>query len=1286
MSKITERTPALSIDKSKIRIPPNIILADPDFEQSREVDLLIGAEIFWSLLIGSPTRFKPNQPFLQETIFGHIVSGKVSTVENRNQNLSCNILSLSADLQLNEQVANFWQQESVDEPNFGESCIVLQLLRSQTVKEPTVYTTQGRMRPAIKTKSELDHYTIESHFLENTHRDVQGKFMVRLPFKDQATLGHSRGLALKQFYSLERRLARNPLLKLNYQNFMREYLALNHMELVPTKELGIPKTFYLPHHPVFKQTQDGPQIRVVFNASIKSYNNLSLNDVLMTGPTIQGDLFSLLCRFRTYQYVLSGDITKMYRMILVDEQDTNYQRIFWRISNDEPVQTFMLKTLTYGTTCAPYLAVRCLQQLAAEAQNTYPLASEIINRDFYMDDLLTGSNSVEQIVLIRDQLSQILIKGGFKLCKWASNIPAESVVAESEPLTSVSWNKESEVKVLGFFWHCQNDELRYQVNIPLIESEQISKRHILSSVAKIFDPLGLVNPVIVKAKILLQGLWKLKLNWDEPVPPTFQNAWTKFVNELKDLRNYNITRKLIISYPYMAVEIHGFSDASTKAYGAAIYIRVIYQSGDVSVRLACAKSRVAPLNTVTLPRLELNAAVLLIKLFIKVNSILNLNVDRRYFWTDSTIVLAWLAESPNNWKPYVANRVAYVKKHSLIAEWHHVCSKDNPADMVSRGLLPRQLNQSTLWWHGPTWLRQTSNNWPSLSDNEYEEVALNTERKSLVTINVVNIDPEQQTKIKGALSVEELNEAQTIIFKHIQVRAFPEYFTGNPIKAKQYKLSKLDPFVDSNGFLRVGGRLKNAPISFDKRFPILLPRNHHVSKTIIRHMHERELHAGTSGTVTAVRQKFWPLGARDTTKKIIHHCTKCSRVNPKPFTQKMGNLLRQRVQLTRPFHVSGVDYAGPFLIKEGQTRNAKEVKAYIALFICFSTKPVHLELVGDLTSEGFLAALKRFTSRRGAERQLFRAQAFQNKITERLTCQNIKFHFILPRSPHFGGLWERAVRSVKQHLQRVVGDTNLNYEEFYTVLTAIEACLNSRPITPISCDPNDLNALTPGHFLIGAPITAHAEEDLTVIPSNRLSRWRRVQQLQQHFWKRKEYLSQLQCRPKGQRGPATAIDVGTLVVLMEENLPPMQWKLGRIAELHPGEDSVVRVVTVKTANGLFKRSVKKRISSHASGVRVGVRQSLSAFIGTLKSLVVNNFFARPLPTAKKIPMKYILTTLSLSNKKNKDRNINITYVAGYLVRVCLKETHNCKDCLASLTPRDSPGGMEFIEAKQYTNA
>ncbi|GFT45987.1 integrase catalytic domain-containing protein [Trichonephila clavipes] len=311
----------------------------------------------------------------------------------------------------------------------------------------------------------------------------------------------------------------------------------------------------------------------------------------------------------------------------------------------------------------------------------------------------------------------------------------------------------------------------------------------------------------------------------------------------------------------------------------------------------------------------------------------------------------------------------------------------------------------------------------------------------------------------------------------------------------------------------------------------------------------------------------------------------------------MSDLPSSRNSPAPAFMRCGVDYAGPFQIKTIKGRGSKSFKAYIALSVCFATRAIHLELVTDLSADAFIAALKRFISRRGkcsdiysdcgsnfvgAKRKLMefeklaKSDNYNQNVSKFLTDNGIKWHQNVPGAPHMGGLWEAGIKSTKYNLKRVVGETKLTYEEFETFLTEIEACLNSRPLTPISNDQNDLSALTPGHFIIGRPLTSIPEPNYIDSNNSYLTRWQQIQKLVQQFWKRwhKEYLTRLQQRPKWLL-PTKNFQVNDLCLIKDDNLPPTRWKMGRIVQLYPGLDNKVRVVNVKTSDGILKRNITK---------------------------------------------------------------------------------------------------------------
>lgn len=375
------------------------------------------------------------------------------------------------------------------------------------------------------------------------------------------------------------------------------------------------------------------------------------------------------------------------------------------------------------------------------------------------------------------------------------------------------------------------------------------------------------------------------------------------------------------------------------------------------------------------------------------------------------------------------------------------------------------------------------------------------------------------------------------------------------------KLISLSPFIDQDGILRVGGRLKNLDVSFNAKHPIILPKAHILSDKIIRETHVRYLHPGPTLQISILRQRFWILNCRNAVKYQINKCVECRRLKAATSRQLMGSLPQSRVTPSRPFLHTGVDYAGPLYIKSRLGKGRIPItKGYICVFICFATKAIHIELSHDMTAEAFIAALRRFTARRGipieiisdngtnfvgAKRQLGELYEvykhnFSNNLISNFLLQNeIKFTFNPPSSPHFGGLWESGVKSVKHHLNRVTKGAMMTVQEAETLLVQIEGLLNSRPLCPMTDDVDDLCALTPAHFLIGEPITAIPEPSLEHLAVNRLSRWQNVQARMQSFWKQwqTQYLHTLQQRRKWNQKNKN-LKVSDLVIIKDENLPP----------------------------------------------------------------------------------------------------------------------------------------------------
>ncbi|XP_037805276.1 uncharacterized protein LOC119599551 [Lucilia sericata] len=924
--------PDNELDVSSWNLPPNTELADENFFKSKRIDLLIGTETFFDILAVGQIKLGPNLPKLHKTLFGWIVAGRYVSKQPNICGSSC-MLSIEEDIDLKLQ--RLWE---IDEVQSGSNDLTPE-------------------------QSEC-----ETFFNDTVHRESSGRIVVKLPFKESPdALGLSRNMALKRFVSQERRFARDSNLKSQYVAFMKEYEDFGHMSLVRSPRLHEPH-YFIPHHCVFKPNSTSTKLRVVFDASCPSSSQKSLNDLLMVGPTIQDELYKILLRFRLHRFALTADIVKMYRQVLIDSQDRKFQYILWRNSEEEEIRTYHLNTVTYGMSAAPYLAIKSLHYLADQYMDQFELGAKTIKSSFYVDDFLCGSDTLEELSRMKQEVNEILIRGSFQLDKWHSN---HRDFQDDKTVKDLNIEDSAVTSALGISWDQQKDVFLFLFSPKVQIDEKITKRTILSLSSALFDPLGLLSPLIIKAKILMQELWILKIGWDESVPQEIHSAWKSFVSDLKLLPSLKIPR-FCLAPDSKSVQLHGFCDSSIRAYGCCFYFRVKTSSGNVVVRLFTAKSRVAPTKRKSLPKLELCGAQLLAKLYSKIKNLFAIPNLEVVLWTDSQLVLHWLKQHSSTLSVFVGNRVSEIQDLTNGCVWRHVPTQFNPADIVSRGSTVQEL-ASSIWFNGPAFLALDPVQWPPTKTDKLSEE------------NQQVFDKEKRK------TPQELENAKLCIVFNIQKLHFQDDIT-RALKKKdpQGALKCLNPFLDSsNGFnlLKVGGRLE---------------------------------------------------------------------------------------------------------------------------------------------------------------------------------------------APHFGGLWEAAVKSAKGHLTRTLDNTRLTYEELATAMIEIEAVLNSRPISPLSSDPSDFEALTPGHFLIGAPLRSLPERDVPTNEINKLEYWARISAIKQQFWKKwsHDYINELQTRNKW-TSTNSNITPGSLVIIKEDNLPPQRWLMGKIINIVRGRDDRVRVVDIKTTKGVIRRPIHR---------------------------------------------------------------------------------------------------------------
>ena len=1180
-----------------------LALADPDFASPGRIDLLLGADIYADVLLhgrrcgphGTPTAF--------ETQFGWVLTGR-TTSSSHSSNQGTVATHHTSVASGDDILRMFWEIE-------------------ESPKDHSNLTVEER--------------TVVQHFKENRYRSATGRFIVPLPRNPQAKpLGESRSQAVRRFLSLELSLYSKGQFQ-EFSTVMNEYFEMGHAEQVPPDDLKKPSenTFYLPMHAVRKEHSTTTKLRVVFDASANSSTGVSLNDILLVGPTIHPPLIDVLLRFRFHRIALTADVSKMYRAIELVPVDRELHRFVWRNNPSEPIRDYRMTRVTFGVSASSFAANMAVKQNAIDHATEFPQAAEVANKSFYVDDCLTSADSVSEAIKLQTELHSLFSKGKFLLRKWNSS---ETEVLEHIPPdlkdTPASQSlpaPDGYTKTLGIEWNSAMDHFRLTIaDLPPLDN--ITKRVLVSDIAKTFDVLGWFSPAIIKVKILLQRLWEQKVDWDDTVPTSIRDEWLQWRSELRLLSNKHIPRCYFDKKTQIvSIQLHGFCDASENAYSAVVYLRMIDSFGKVQISLVTSKTKVAPIKKLTIPRLELCGAYLLAQLLSHLQNVFNLPLNTVYAWTDSTIVLSWLVGNPRRFKTYVGNRVSYIVELIAPDRWNHVQGLDNPADCASRGLFPSELLDHPLWWRGPNWLYQDPSQWPNTLDppttdrtNEERELCLHTASTSRTPLLKLR-DYSSFTRLKRVtswilrfihncrsrkldaqpiqhtyLTTEELHKAEILWYSTAQREHYKDEIdamSSRSILNKSSQLLSLRPVLDSSGLMRVGGRQQNSQMSYSQQHPIILHHKHPLTHLIIHTEHRRLLHAGPTLLTASLCRQYHIIGCKRVVRSITRGCIICRKISAKPSPQMTGQLPRERLTPGLVFDKVGVDFAGPVYVKYAHVRKPVTVKAYVCLFVSLSVKAVHLEPVSDLTADAFVATLRRFIAQRGkpslilsdhgtnftgATRELremydfLKGQVAQHKISDFCSTQNIDWKFIPERAPHFGGLWEAAVKSMKFHFKRVIADTKLTFEELMTVLTQIESCLNSRPLTPLSCDEDGIEVLTPGHFLIGQPLESIPDPSSSYRSMSLLKRWCLCQSLVRHFWKRwsDEYLSSLRRHNKW-KFPTRNVRVGDVVILKEDNLVPTKWPLARVLATYPGKDGLVRVVTVKTTTGIYKRPIVK---------------------------------------------------------------------------------------------------------------
>ena len=760
--------------------------------------------------------------------------------------------------------------------------------------------------------------------MEETVSLENGHYEVGMLWKDEdVKLPNNRHMALKRLEYLKSRLQKDETLHQKYQTKIEEHVSKGYATKLKTEEevTTSARTWYLPHHPVFHPAKP-EKLRVVFDAAAK-YEGTSLNDNLFHGPNLANDMIDVLLRFRKENIAVMADIQEMFLQVRVPLDQRDSLRFLWFTSNlDEPPETYHMNVHIFGAKDSPSIANFALQKTAKDNACEFDKETiETLEKDFYVDDLLKSVTTEDKAIQLLSNLTKLLNKGGFRLTKFTSNsrrvLSAFPASERANASSNLDLDKLPTERALGVQWNIEDDVFQFRV-IKVDKPE--TKRGILSTVASLFDPLGFIAPVSLLVKSLLQKLWQKKLDWDQPLSEEELHCWRRWKSEQHCLSNLNVSRcyksnvKDIESTTVKHVkdiQLHNFSDASEKGYGSASYIRTEFTDGSVICSLVFGKSRTSPLRKITIPRLELQAAVVSVRIGERILREVGVKFSKIYYWTDSEVVLKYIFNEEKRFTVYVGNRVAEIREKTQLEQWRYCPSQFNPSDDASRGLFPSQLTQDSRWLNGPSFLNDKESTWPKtslerLEHNRSDEEEYQTNATTCIAISLLYILLERysswrllKSKIvwltrfkkyikgyksndlvcsRGIPTPDELETAEKDIIRIVQKQFYPEEYLslqkGRNVKSSS-SIVRLSPFLGDDNLIRVGSRLEQAPLSYDARFPPIVPKQHWIAELMSRDVHCDNAHSGQEHTLNLLRQKVWICHARSLVRRIINKCFIC---------------------------------------------------------------------------------------------------------------------------------------------------------------------------------------------------------------------------------------------------------------------------------------------------------------------------------------------------------------------------------------------------------------------------
>lgn len=1123
-----------------------LILAD-DGSLEGQVDLLIGNDYYFTLMSTEKRKVKENL-YLINSDLGWILSGKCNLYEDINE------VSIVTYFQSNET--------KLCKPDLPLSNVTLKTLWDLESIGITDSPNTTKEEEAVKT-------------FNDTTKFKDGRYWVSWPWKTYPPdLPTNKGLVQGRLISLLRRMNKDALL--SYNDTIQEQLTNGIIEEVPFQEIFQSQypIHYLAHHGV---RSPGKPTRVVYDGSAKLKDSRSLNECLHAGPMLLEDLTGILIRFRSHKIALSADVEKAFLQIALKENSRDVTRFLWlkdifKPATEDNILHLRFCRVPFGIISSPFLLNAIIKHHLMKSKNK-PL--EKLAGDIYVDNLITGTRNTFEAISLYKSIKAEFKSMSMNIREWATNsTEVKSMIPDVCTKTTI--------KVLGLDWNTEKDIIQLRTKG---SNYDYTKRGVLRTIASIYDPCGFAVPSLLESKLFLQELWKTKAKWDSTLSEEMTEKWKVIHKDLQELQ-VNLPRYYIHDLEKQENQLHCFTDASSKAYAAVVYI--INKTGKAFVM---GKSRLTPIknqDNLKIPRLELLGVLIGSRLLKYVETSLQMKIKEQYLWTDSQIVIDWI-RSQKLLTPFVTRRVEEIKKNPNIII-RYVPTDINPADVATRPM--KSTDDRNYWLQGPDFLLQNSANWPTntlkgcsfFSCDEYLSVTSKKEVKAPSTGKTIK---ENQGKEESRDKIENKAVSNTIKeLMELQSTYFPEEIEGKETNLRR----NLGLFKDIDGLLRCKGRLKNSNWSYDKRYPILIPKDCEFTNKIIIQTHQDNYHVGANHTLSIIRQNYWIPQGKSQIQKILRKCSRCIKHGGGPFKLPPTPALpAERVNYSAPFTYTGLDYLGPIIV---ETKNGTE-KRWVCLFTCLAVRALHLEIVQDLSAEEGLLAVRRMISTRGIPEVITSDNASQFKLISEILGKpyciqnNIKWKFIPQLAPWFGGFYERLVGLVKHCLKRTLAKHLLNDSQMITVTKEIEAVLNSRPLTCV--DSEIIHILKPVDFLsIGRCITTQISEDdiikeSTKVKTDLIKGWKKALKIREEFIEMflNRYLPSLRERYNSARkeprikSHSLIPKVGQIVQMRGDTKNRENWKVGKIISLHKSDDGFCRTAKIKVGCTEFTRSISQ---------------------------------------------------------------------------------------------------------------